>query len=148
MLVSIAHTVLLHHYGCCRYALNTCTQSQTSPLPSWLSSTIIAKCNNSPNDCCLCAQVVAGEGALHLCSAHPVPADVDDVIHTACDPVVAVCITPAAITCEKGGRDRQTKTANHTTTRAGDDLSTQTAYQLTDTSSYGLISAYHVPFPS
>lgn len=46
--------------------------------------------------------------AAHALCALPVAADVDDVIHTPCDPYVAVLVTTRAITCstskQKQGR--------------------------------------------
>lgn len=59
---------------------------------------------HSPNDCCLCTLVMAGQCTLHLSSAHPVPTDVDHVIHTPSDPVIPVLVTPAAVTCDKYDR--------------------------------------------
>src|SRR5660397_162537 len=41
--------------------------------------------------------VVTDQSGLHLCGAHTVPGDVDHIIHTACDPVVAVLVPHAAI---------------------------------------------------
>mmetsp|Transcript_25906 Transcript_25906/g.66666 ORF Transcript_25906/g.66666 Transcript_25906/m.66666 type:complete len:201 (+) Transcript_25906:551-1153(+) len=43
---------------------------------------------------------MANKSALHLCRAHAVPADVDDIVYTACDPVVAILVTAAAISGE------------------------------------------------
>lgn len=56
-----------------------------------------------PDDCCLCDLVMAGEGALHLSSAHSVPTDVNDVINTPRDPIVTVFVTAAPITYKVQG---------------------------------------------
>ena len=51
----------------------------------------------SPNHGRLCHLIVSCECPLDLCGPYPVPADVDDVIHPACDPDVPVLVTPCSV---------------------------------------------------
>ena len=50
------------------------------------------------NDGCLSDLVVGNQRRLNLCRSHPVARDIDDVIHPASDPVVAILIAPRAVT--------------------------------------------------
>ena len=54
-------------------------------------------CYGLPHNRCLSALGMQSQRALDLSCANSVTADIDDVIHSACDPVVAVLVPSAAI---------------------------------------------------
>ena len=54
----------------------------------------------SPDNSSLGTLWMQPKGAFDFSSADTVPTDIDDIIHSACDPVEAILISPTTISCE------------------------------------------------
>ncbi len=87
----------------CTHPLYACSYTSAyseTPVSSWQALGWASTGELLPDHCSLNAGTMGCQGSLHLGSAHTVPADIDDVIHPACNGVQSICTALAAVPSE------------------------------------------------